>query len=258
MYDSVGFTALKNKKKKRCLIVAAGLLCGVLALSGCGSSGEEGADLNGQKQEQPEGGQKGASDGGGEQKVQQNEEFLILINKTHPVDENYKPDDLTGIKYFASDRSPEGRYMRAEAAAQFEKLVEAAAQEGCELVMTTAYRSYGFQNILYTNYVKQSGEEAANKFSAKPGQSEHQSGLAVDVSGPSVDYRLSDDFGETPEGAWMAEHAHEFGFILRFPLGKEDITGYQYEPWHLRYVGQPAADEIYKQGITLEEYLGEV
>ena len=181
--------------------------------------------------------------------------LLILINKQNPVDQAYKPEDLTPIKYYASNRSEAGRYMRKEAAGQFHKLVEAAAAEGHELVMTTAYRSYGFQQTLWNNYVASEGEAAASRFSARPGQSEHQSGLAVDVSAPSVDYALTDSFGETEEGIWLAQNAHRFGFIIRFPEGKEDITGYLYEPWHIRYVGEPVAAEIYAKDITLEEYL---
>ncbi|WRR94383.1 M15 family metallopeptidase [Sinanaerobacter sp. ZZT-01] len=191
------------------------------------------------------------------EKPVQDEELLILVNKQHAIDETYVPDDLTPIKYFASDRSEQGRYMRKEAAEHFHQLVEGAKESGFELVMTTAYRSYAFQNTLYTNYVNRYGQAEADTFSAKPGQSEHQTGLAVDVSSPVVQYRLTSELGDTEEGKWMAEHGHEYGFILRFPLGKEEITGYQYEPWHLRYVGQPAADEIYAQGITLEEYLEE-
>lgn len=203
----------------------------------------------------PADGENGGADAN---KPVQNEEFLLLVNKTHPIDENYKPDDLTAIKYFASDRSAEGRFMRKEAAEHFHQLVEAAKADGYEIVMTTAYRSYGFQSTLYNNYVKTHGEAEANTFSAKPGQSEHQTGLCTDVSSPSVNYQLTTDYGKAPEGIWLAEHAHEYGFIIRFPLGKEDITGYQYEPWHIRYVGQPAADEIYEQGTTLEEYLDKV
>ncbi len=190
-----------------------------------------------------------------EEKPAQNQELLILVNKQHAVDEAYAPEDLTSVKYFASDRSEQGRYMRAEAAEQFHQLVEGAKEDGFELAMTTAYRSYAFQNTLYTNYVNRYGQAEADTFSAKPGQSEHQTGLAVDVSSPVVQYRLTSELGDTEEGKWMAEHAHEYGFILRFPKGKEEVTGYQYEPWHLRYVGQPAADEIYEQEITLEEYL---
>lgn len=183
--------------------------------------------------------------------------LLILVNKEHPIDEDYKPDDLVKIKYYVSDRSETTRYMRAEAAEAFHQMVDKAAQEGVELKMTTAYRSYDFQKILFDNYVAQEGEDQANTFSARPGQSEHQTGLAVDVTSPVVDYQLSNDYGKTKEGKWIADHAYEFGFILRFPKGKEDITGYQYEPWHLRYVGQAAAKEIYEKGLTLEEFLQE-
>jgi len=195
----------------------------------------------------------------GSQSLQEAEDagLLILVNKQHSIDKNYKPDDLKEIKSYAPGRDPSTRYMRAEAADAFENMVDKAAEEGVELKMTTAYRSYGFQKLLFDNYVKKEGEEAANKYSAKPGESEHQTGLAADVSSPSVDFQLSNEYGETTEGKWLAHHAHEFGFIIRFPKGKEDITGYQYEPWHIRYVGLAAAKEIYEQNLTLEEYLQE-
>jgi len=184
--------------------------------------------------------------------------MLILVNKEHPIDKDYKPADLVKIKYFVSDRSETTRYMRAEAAEAFHNLVDKAAANGIELKMTTAYRSYNFQKILFDNYVAKEGEEAANQYSARPGQSEHQTGLSVDVSSPSVGYQLSDDYGNTEEGKWLAENAYRFGFIIRFPKGKEEITGYQYEPWHIRYVGLTAAKEIYEQNLTLEEFLEEM
>ncbi len=181
--------------------------------------------------------------------------LLILVNKQHPIDQAYKPDDLVKIKYFVSDRSETTRYMRAEAAEAFHRMVDKAAEENLELKMTTAYRSYAFQKILFDNYVAKEGEEAANKYSARPGESEHQTGLAVDVSSPSVDYQLSNDYDKMEEGKWLADHAHQFGFIIRFPKGKSEITGYQYEPWHIRYVGLAAAKEMYEQELTLEEFL---
>lgn len=259
-------TRNEMKKFKRQLKVAAVAVIGVAVLCGgiyfaLGDDGEKPADNGGgtpgqsQGQEGTTGDAVNSGDAGEPDKPQQNQEFLLLVNKTHPIDENYKPDDLTPIQYFASDRDAASRFMRKEPAEQFHKLVEAAKEEGHEIVMTTAYRSYGFQSVLYNNYVQQHGEAEANKFSAKPGQSEHQTGLCTDVASPSVNYQLTTDYGDAPEGKWLAEHAHEFGFIIRFPLGKEEVTGYQYEPWHIRYVGQPAADEIYEQGITLEEYL---
>ena len=181
--------------------------------------------------------------------------YLILVNKTHELDRDYKPDDLSDIKYYASDRSPEGRYMRAAAADAFHSLVEEAEMQGIGLVVTTAYRSFGFQTTLYNNYVARDGQAAADKYSAEPGKSEHQTGLAADVSSSSVNYKLTSEFADMQEGLWLSENANLFGFIIRYPDGKEDITGYQYEPWHIRYVGPAAAEYIYKNRITLEEYL---
>lgn len=229
-------------------------------------TGPQGSVENPPQSENPAGNGSGSGSGGnGENDGNESQSleearakgFLILVNKENPIDKNYKPDDLTEIKYFAPDRSKAGRYMRAEAAEAFHRMVDKAAEEGIVLKMTTAYRSYDFQKILFDSYVEKEGEEAANKYSAKPGQSEHQTGLAVDVSSPSVGYQLSNEYGEKPEGKWLAGHAHEFGFIIRFPKGKEDITGYQYEPWHIRYVGRAAAEEIYEEGLTLEEFLQE-
>ena len=181
--------------------------------------------------------------------------FLILVNRENQVSETYKPKDLEPIKYYAPDREKSSRFMRAEASEAFNSLVEAAAKDEVILRMTTAYRSYNFQKTLYDSYVEKEGQEAADRFSAKPGCSEHQTGLAVDVSSPSVNYELTDQFGETREGKWLSENAYRYGFIIRFPKGKEDITGYQYEPWHIRYVGLEAAKEIHDQGLTLEEFL---
>ncbi len=179
---------------------------------------------------------------------------LFIINKEFPVDKNYKAPDLAGIKYFAPDRAAETRFMRSEAAQAFNSMIEAAANDGYKIVMTTAYRSYDFQKMLYTNYVNKYGQAEADTFSARPGTSEHQGGLAADISAASVNYQLSSDFGKTKEGIWIAENAHNFGFIIRYPEGKTDITGYIYEPWHVRYVGKTAASEIYRLGCTLEEY----
>ncbi|MCR5481848.1 MAG: M15 family metallopeptidase [Clostridia bacterium] len=179
---------------------------------------------------------------------------LFIINKKFPVGKTYKASDLAAIKYFAPDRAAETRFMRSEAAQAFNSMIEAAAADGYKIVMTTAYRSYDFQSILYTNYVKKYGQSEADTFSAKPGTSEHQGGLAADISASSVNYQLLQEFGETDEGRWIAENAHKFGFILRYPEGKTDVTGYIYEPWHVRYVGKTAASEIKRLGCTLEEY----
>jgi D-alanyl-D-alanine carboxypeptidase len=181
--------------------------------------------------------------------------YLILVNKEHGLGKDYEPDDLAGIKYFAPDRPAEARYLRAAAAAAFHSLVEEAGRLDMNLVMTTGYRSYEFQAMLYDYYTVTEGREAADRYSAQPGKSEHQTGLAADVSSPSVNFELTPDFADTADGKWLAENAHLFGFIIRFPEGSEDVTGYRYEPWHIRYVGPDAADYIYSHKITLEEYL---
>lgn len=221
-------------------------------------NGGQGEEQDGEpgKQDEPES-YPPAGDEERDQALMEAEEkgLLILVNKENPVGRDYKPDDLTEIKYYVPDRAETTRYLRAEAAEAFHRLVDKAAAEGLEIKMTTAYRSYDFQKILFDNYVAKEGEEKANTFSARPGQSEHQTGLAVDVSSPVVDWQLSNDYGNTEEGKWIAANAHQFGFILRFPKGKEEITGYQYEPWHLRYVGLTAAKEIYENNLTLEEFL---
>lgn len=119
----------------------------------------------------------------------------------------------------------------------------------------SAYRSYALQKRIFDSKAAERGEEEANQASAKPGQSEHQTGLAIDVSCRSVDFELEESFGETKCGQWLAKHAADFGFIIRYPKGKSDITGYEYEPWHIRYVGKQAAQAITGQGLVLEQYL---
>ena len=180
--------------------------------------------------------------------------YLILVNKEHGLSEDYTPGDLADIIYYAKDRSSKGRYMRQEAANAFHSLSEDAALEGHEIVVTTAYRSYAFQSDLYYGYISSKGQEWADKYSAKPGTSEHQTGLAADCSSPSVGYQLTSSFGETQEGIWLAENCDKYGFIIRYPQGQEQITGYNYEPWHIRYVGEAAANIIKEKGWTFEEF----
>ena len=183
-------------------------------------------------------------------------DILVLVNKEYPVDENYVPVDLVQLDYRASNRSSKWQVMTRVAADAFNKLCADALAEGHEIVATTAYRSYNFQSYLYNSYVEKDGQALADTYSAQPGKSEHQTGLATDVSSPSVGYSLTKEYGGTPEGTWLAENCYKYGFILRYQKGKEEITGYMYEPWHIRYVGQEAAKEIWEKGLTLEEYLG--
>ena len=129
-------------------------------------------------------------------------------------------------------------------------LQNGAALAGYDMPLLSGYRSYDYQKSLYESYVARDGVEAANRYSAKPGTSEHQTGLAFDVG------EMSWTYGETAAGQWLVNHCAEYGFILRYLPGKEHITGYMYEPWHIRYVGVEHATTIMNQGITLEEYLG--
>ncbi len=181
---------------------------------------------------------------------------LILVNKQNSLPEDYVPEDLADILYYAEDRSPKARFMREEAASHFNLMVEDASSEGVDFVMTTAYRSYEFQTELFNYYVSQKGsEEEANKTSARPGQSEHQTGLAVDVSCADIDYRISDSFADTQAGKWLRKNCFKYGFILRYTAENENITGYLPEAWHFRYVGSVAAKYIWENDITLEEFL---
>lgn len=125
-----------------------------------------------------------------------------------------------------------------------------ALKDGVKLKIISGFRSYDYQEKIYKIYVKEFGEEKTNTFSAKPGHSEHQTGLAIDIC------EDSDKFIGTKEDIWLQKNACKFGFIIRYLKGKENITGYKYEPWHLRYVGKQHAKIIFTRGLTLEEYLG--
>lgn len=164
---------------------------------------------------------------------------VLLANKKYPLPSTFAPKE------------------NAEARVALDKMLVAAKQQGFDLVAFSGYRSFDYQTTLYNNYVNRDGAEAADRYSARPGYSEHQTGLAYDVGEKGKeDVWLTAEFGETPAGQWLLAHADEYGFILRFPQNKEHITGYMYESWHFRYVGTEIAKEIKQQEITLEEYLG--
>lgn len=183
-------------------------------------------------------------------------DILVLVNKERNLPADYIPENLVkpDIPFPFREDLPK-KLLREEAARAIEALFAKAAADGLRLYGLSGYRSYERQEQIFTYKARKRGEEVANRTSARPGQSEHQTGLAMDVTSPGVNYRLNQSFGETKEGKWLVENAPDFGFIIRYPKGKEEITGYSYEPWHLRYVGVEAAREIAKLGITLEEYL---
>ena len=144
--------------------------------------------------------------------------YLLLVNRSHILAEDYVPDDMVTVKYAVSGVGKKGEtdQLRKVAAEAFVKMVEAAAEQGIDIKMRTGYRSYEYQrDRLYNQYVKNYGQEYADTISARPGQSEHQTGLALDVGGKTENYALSREFGNTKEGKWVAEHCHEYGFIIR-------------------------------------------
>ncbi|SHJ63261.1 D-alanyl-D-alanine carboxypeptidase [Dethiosulfatibacter aminovorans DSM 17477] len=178
----------------------------------------------------------------------------MVVNKQRTLPSDYVPEDLVKVEVETCLPNEEINQLREVASDALTRMFEGAEADGFTLVARSGYRSYNTQTALYNGYVSRHGQEYADKYSALPGQSEHQSGLAMDITAQSVGLQLEDYFGDTDEGKWVSEHAHEYGFIIRYPLGMEDITGYLYEPWHLRYLGVDLATEVYESGLTLEEY----
>ncbi|WP_139840727.1 M15 family metallopeptidase [Gottfriedia acidiceleris] len=178
---------------------------------------------------------------------------LVLVNKDRKLPDGYEPNDLIYPSIKLNGAVKEKTRMRSEAGHALEKLFAGASSDGYTLTAISGYRSYDRQVSLYNNYISTHGEEWTKAYSALPGTSEHQTGLAIDVSSPSFGNALEVDFAKTPEGKWLAEHAHEYGFIIRYPEDKVDITNYHYEPWHIRYVGKEYATYLYTHHLALEE-----
>jgi D-alanyl-D-alanine carboxypeptidase len=189
--------------------------------------------------------------------VDNTDDILVLVNKNRNLPPDYVPSDLVipNVRFPFEDFD-EKKQMRKEAAEALEELFNGAEEEGIYLFAISGYRSYNRQKYLFDIRAERDGFEKANKLTAYPGQSEHQTGLAMDVSCQSVGFDLTQKFGQTVEGIWLKENAYRFGFIIRYQEDTVDITGYSYEPWHIRYVGKEVAEEIYEKNITLEEYLG--
>ncbi|MMZ48613.1 D-alanyl-D-alanine carboxypeptidase [compost metagenome] len=183
----------------------------------------------------------------------------VMVNKQFSLPENYEPTDLVypNVRFTFKEKI-EKRKMRKEAAEALEKMFAGAEKDGVYLAGVSAYRSHKTQTAVFNRYVKKDGEEKAKTYSAVPGHSEHETGLAIDVSGSDGRCAAEDCFAGTKEAEWLAKHAPEYGFIIRYPEGKESITGYKYEPWHIRYVGTDIAKNIAERNITLEEYFNAV
>lgn len=177
------------------------------------------------------------------------EDILVLCNKYNALPEDYVPSDLVSIT--ASNTAASGLKLRKEAAEAFDRLCAAAKTEGYSIYAASAYRSYSYQNSLYNNYVLSDGVEKADTYSARPGHSEHQTGLAVDVKNATTVY---DSFGTTKEYLWAKDNIYKYGFIIRYLPSTIDITGYKSEEWHFRYVGVETATQVYRSGLTYDEY----
>lgn len=181
-------------------------------------------------------------------KIKNPSNTLVLVNKNNQLAKNYVPSKLRTVK--VARRSDDLTKMQKTAATHLEKLFKAAKKDGIELAAWSGYRSYNTQKAAYNRWNKN------DSISARPGHSEHQTGLAMDVIAKKdlkKSSPLSQSFGKTKEGKWLAKNAHKFGFIIRYPKGKEKITGYSYEPWHIRYVGNKVATKLYENDWTLEE-----
>lgn len=180
----------------------------------------------------------------------------LVVNKQRPLNpKEYEPADLR-----TPNMSVESSEMRVneQTAAALEALDAEAKQAGINLTVASAYRSYDDQVRTYQSMVNGYGQTEADRQSARPGHSEHQTGWAADLGAANdTSCRLETCFADTPEGKWLAANAYKYGFVIRYPEGKEHVTGYSYEPWHLRYVGVELAAEMHRTGVTtLEEFFG--
>lgn len=172
---------------------------------------------------------------------------LMLINKYNYVNKDFKVDNLVLVKEFAINNM----YLEEECMNSFIKMAKEAYYEGFNIRAISTYRTYEYQENLYNNYVKIDGIQKADTYSARPGFSEHHTGLAVDVDNINTNFN---NFENTKEFTWLSKNSYKYGFILRYPKDKENITGYIYEPWHYRYIGSEIATYIYKNNITFDEY----
>lgn len=174
---------------------------------------------------------------------------LVLVNKYYKLDKNYEPELVAvNSKYAINER----QLLTREAKLAFEEMCEAAKKDNIKIYSGSAYRSYSYQNTLYNNRVYSDGVEYANKTAAKAGYSEHQTGLAIDILNGKFQYIDTGD----KELEWLLENSYKYGFVLRYPEEKENITGYAYEPWHFRYLTPEVATELHEKNITFEEYTG--
>ncbi|MBS6196532.1 MAG: M15 family metallopeptidase [Clostridiales bacterium] len=179
----------------------------------------------------------------------------ILVNRKRPLTADYIPPCLTEPSFlFDAPAGDPKRLLMLPAAEAAARLFRRGREQGITLYGISGYRSYHRQKELYLQRLKETSQDYVDRYLAPPGASEHQTGLALDVSSPAAGLELTERFADTKEGHWLAANAPLFGFILRYPKGKEEITGYSWEPWHIRYVTKSLALYLSLTGMTLEEY----
>ncbi len=177
-----------------------------------------------------------------------------IVSKTHPISKDYIPESLTIPNVETrTDKSNDERSVRADITQSVVDMFAAAKTDGYELMVGSGYRSAALQSVYFNSLANSIGDEAANQSVARPGESEHQTGLAIDISTISYECYLDNCFAYTSGGQWLAKNSYKYGFILRYPEDKTDITGYRYESWHFRYVGIDLATALYQSGLTLDE-----
>ena len=178
-------------------------------------------------------------------------DITFYLNKNNPISKDYKPDDLVKVDL----PSLREEQLRKEAMITLKDLFVAAKKEGYSIKLISAYRSFAYQQQLYDHYRKESSIADLNRIDDLPGKSEHQLGLAVDLGDYAEKYLLKSDFANTKLFQWLEKNSYKYGYILRYPKGKESITGYKFHPWSFRYVGKKLALEIYESGLTFDEFV---
>jgi D-alanyl-D-alanine carboxypeptidase len=184
------------------------------------------------------------------------EDLLLLVNKSdsHSLARRWGPRDLVKLPRHLMIRGRKGK-LRKEAGAALRSMLAAAQEDGHQIKVRSAYRSFRTQRRVFHSKERKYGSRYARRVSAEPGRSQHQLGTTVDLVAARFKWKFTQRFAQAPEGMWLAEHAHEYGFALSYPEGKEKLTGYIHEPWHYRYLGAEAADEMNRLDISMESYL---
>lgn len=237
-----------SKKVLLALIIAAALVASLWFYDGAKAPGHT---------DQPIDSSKPAAFDKSQHSLTDPNSIWVVVNKRFALPADYAPADLTVPKVPLRVPGNESMQLRREAAGALERMFKAAANQDLDLMLSSGYRPYSYQVGLYNSYVKSQGQAAADTFSARPGHSEHQTGLAADIEGTDRKCELLACFAATPQGQWLAANSYKYGFIIRYPKGLEAITGYEAEPWHIRYVGVGLSKEMHAQNVkTLEQFFG--